>query len=66
MKKVIGEKDAMNMVTASESALFKIKDFCEISVIFHEIEISKYEVKFRLFGFQTILHRLVQSENRFT
>ena len=40
MKKIIGERDAMNMVTASESALFKIKDFCDEHNIDAQIRID--------------------------
>ena len=40
MKKVVGEKDAINMVTASEKALFKIKDFCNKHNINAQIRID--------------------------
>ena len=40
MKKVVGEKDAINMVTASEKALFKIKEFCNEHNINAQIRID--------------------------
>ena len=40
MKKIVGEKDAFNMVAASEQAIYKIKDFCDKHNIDAQIRID--------------------------
>tara|TARA_B100000965_G_scaffold363663_1_gene346631 strand:- start:446 stop:1855 length:1410 start_codon:yes stop_codon:yes gene_type:complete len=40
MKKIVGTKDAIKMVKASEDALYKIKDFCELHNLDAQIRIN--------------------------